>query len=70
MTTHVSVARRWFEARKLQKLGITDAALKIGIPLEALAAIEHSGDLRALSEEQLRLAAAAYDVSVGFLLGK
>jgi DNA-binding XRE family transcriptional regulator len=63
-------ARRWSEARNLQKLSLAEAAQKIGITAEALTAIETVADLSGVTEDQLRLAASLYDVSIGFLQGR
>jgi hypothetical protein len=45
------------------------ASSHIGITAEQLTAIEITGDVTALTDEQIRRAAELYDVSIGFLRG-
>jgi len=71
MTTTVdSVEQRWWRLRAEQQgLSMAAASSHIGITAEQLTAIEVTGDVSALTDEQFRRAAELYDVSIGFLRG-
>jgi hypothetical protein len=69
MTPRSSIQRRWFEARQIQALTLAEVAAKLEIKVETLAAVETTGDLSALSDREIEMAGALYDVSIGFLRG-
>ena len=65
-----SIEQRWWRLRAQQlELSMAAASSHIGITAEQLTAIEITGDVTALTDEQIRRAAELYDVSIGFLRG-
>jgi len=63
-----SIEQRWWRLRAEQhELSMAAASSHIGITAEQLTAIEITGDVTALTDEQIRRAAELYDVSIGFL---
>jgi hypothetical protein len=65
-----SVEGRWWRLRaEISRLSTAAAARQIGIADEQLTAIEITGNVSALTEEQMRRAAELYGVRIGFLRG-
>ena len=71
MATEISsIEQRWWSLRAEQlELSMAAASSHIGITAEQLTAIELTGDVSALTAEQMRRAAELYVVSIGFLRG-
>ncbi len=65
-----SVEQRWWTLRAEQhQISTAAASAHIGIAAEELTAIELTGKVGALTDEQIRRAAELYDVTIEYLRG-